>query len=403
MNILLYSHTFFPKVGGREIVVQQLARAYSKLGHSVAISGPGWKLRSQKMRTDVPVHRYPWIFRHNSAGVVRQTLFDFQMALYLIIELKRRPYDMIHLHSLYPCGYALSLAKRFLPKVPVIATPHGIDINTVPQENYGMRLDPVLRSKIDKALSNASVVTAISDGVYESIIATGVPVESVQRINNGIDLERFTKAEFNLAKETFGLDESSKILLGVGNYTPLKGFENMVRAMPEILKTFPETKLILVGEGMEVLYEDIEHLELVNNVLLTGPILPPSPNTTKPDLLASLYTLADIYISASTAVGAEGLSLAILDALAAGLPIVSTDIAGNREIVHNLHNGLLVPVQDAEAIATAVRSLFSHPDLRETMSLNSLDIAAKMDWTKVAEEYIRAAEKAQDSLRSDVR
>jgi glycosyltransferase involved in cell wall biosynthesis len=86
--------------------------------------------------------------------------------------------------------------------------------------------------------------------------------------------------------------------------------------------------------------------------------------------------------------GTEGLSLALLDATAAGLPIVATNISGNRDIVVNGRNGFLVPVQNPQEIAAAALKILAAPDLKTAMSEDSRHIGSGYSWQSIAQRYV---------------
>jgi glycosyltransferase involved in cell wall biosynthesis len=99
-------------------------------------------------------------------------------------------FDVVHAHTTYPNGYAAARTRRF-SAAPLIITPHGEDINVIPELGFGARLDPQKNRKIEFALRHARTVTAISETIVASLQDAGVPPGRIVRIPNGVDLERF--------------------------------------------------------------------------------------------------------------------------------------------------------------------------------------------------------------------
>jgi len=391
MNILLYSHSFLPKIGGREIVVYQLARALAKLGHDARVVGPKWSQASKDLHFEVPVHRYPRVVSNLAAsGRLKQFIGEMQLLAPLVFDAAVWRCDVVHAHSLYPGGYVARFLKKLFPRTPLILTPHGIDINTVPDLNYGMRLDPRLRQKIDLALANADAVTAISDGVRLSLEGAGVPPEKIVRIDNGIDLKRFEGDSRQQVRSKFNISMNRKLILSVGNYNPLKGHIDILEAMPDILVEEPKACLVIVGAGTEALKPAIEMLGIGDAVVLTGSIPPPRPGESSEgdDTLGELYLESDVYVSASNAEGAEGLSLSILDALAAGLPIVATDVTGSRDVVDDGINGYLVEPSGKDALQEAIVNVLSSDGIKASMAQASKAVANNYGWQEVAQRYV---------------
>ena len=187
MRILTFSHSYFPKIGGREVVVWQLSQAMQALGHDVRIVGPMWSRTKCTVPDSVNVHRYLRVGRNFAEqGAARQFIGEIQLAAWLVYDAWRWGCDVIHAHSLYPAGYVIDLLRALLPNVPVVLTPHGIDINTVPESGYGMRLDRRLCRKIDQALAGAQAVTGISNGVIDALIHANVPNNKIHAKQLGV-------------------------------------------------------------------------------------------------------------------------------------------------------------------------------------------------------------------------
>ena len=173
--------------------------------------------------------------------------------------------------------------------------------------------------------------------------------------------------------------------------------------MPFILKSQPFAHLIIVGRNSNKLQPLIQELALEGNVTLTGTINFPlivtnnnSQENKTPDWLAAIYRASELYVSAGLEEGAEGLSLAILEAMSATLPIVGTNISGNRDIIKNGENGFLVPPGDPSSLAEAILQLLSDDQTRFRMGFEAKNFSSEYGWRQIARKYVAVYQKAID-------
>lgn len=395
MNIVLYVNSFLPGIGGREIVVHYLARALMTLGHQVRVVGPaGWWSR-RKVRFEYPLHRWPTL----------RGLFNEQVQFtQLMLDTAIWGCDVIHAHNTNSTGYIASRLKA-IRNFPLVVTPHGMDINVIPELGHGYRLDPIQRPKINFALQTAEILTAISASVEASLLDAGAPQEKIRRIPNGVDIERFQQPIAADVRKWLQLPKESRLIVTVGNYRPLKGHEVLIRSMPLILAEEPRARLIIVGRNTDALHPLIRKLDLDDKVKLTGsisfPAIVPEQRRAqsvphKPDWLAAIYRSSDVYVSAGVNEGAEGLSLAVLEAMAAGLPVVATNISGNRDIVIHGDNGFLVPPANPSKLAETVLLLLKSNDIKFRLGRKAKEIAKQYQWRKVAHQYLSVYQEARE-------
>lgn len=395
MNIVLYVNSCLPVVGGREVVVHQLACALKELGHRVRVVGPAGFWSQRQRRFDYPLHRWPALMR----GVPR----DREQIGKLFFDCTLWGCDVIHAHNTNPCGYQAARLKS-LRNFPLVVTPHGEDIHVVPEIAYGQRLNPLRRAKIEHALASAELITSISDSVEASLLDAGAEREKIRKVPNGIDIERFERPVEVDIRQWLQVETKARLILTVGNYRPCKGYESMIRAMPLILSQDPRVCLIVVGRATDLLQPLIDELGLRGRVILTGPMDFPLRNGSRQsqlsaenlDRLAALYQNSEIYVSAGMGEGAEGLSLAVLDAMAAGLPVVATDISGNRDLVREGEVGFLVPPADSPSLAKAVLRLLSAEQLRRQMRRECRRIAVRYRWANIARQYLDVYQEARE-------
>ena len=165
MNIVLYVPSYLPSIGGRELVVHYLATSLLSLGHRVRVVGPAGWWSHRKIRFDYPLHRWPTL-----RGFFRDKVAFTQ----LLLDTTIWGCDVIHAHSTYPSGYSAARLKT-IKNFPLVITPHGEDIHTIPEIGFGQRLDPIQRPKIARSLQSAELLTAISDSIKASLLDAGAP------------------------------------------------------------------------------------------------------------------------------------------------------------------------------------------------------------------------------------
>lgn len=389
LNIVLYNHTFLPQVGGREFVMYHLADGLRRLGHRVRVVGPAGWLRHRHVAFPFPVHRWPGLGGRRGERLLRTQLRA---------DVRFWGADVIHAHSTYPSGaVAVDVARQ--AGIPAIVTPHGEDIHVIPEIGHGLRLDPRLAPRIEATVRAADAVTAISASVERALQEAGASPRQIRPIPNGTDSERFARVEPGTVRARHGIPEDAALILTVGSYVRRRGHEELVEAVSRLRARQPRAHLVIAGRGTGVLEPHIYRLGAEGFVTLTGSIDHPVLSGTARDDLAALYRSAQVYVSAGMAEGAEGLSLALLDAMAAGKPIVATDISGNRDVLRPDTSALLVPPGDAQALCTALERVLGDATLAASLGARARQDVEPYDWTAIASEYVDCYQEAIARLR----
>ncbi len=176
------------------------------------------------------------------------------------------------------------------------------------------------------------------------------PPDRIRTVLNGIDLTRFLNVDRAAARRTLGFHDGDVVLGSNGRLSDEKGFDFMIRAMPAILARHPNARLVIAGAGPA----EAELRTLIGELNLDGRVAVLGFRRDIPELLAAF----DVFVHSSLR---EGLSISLIEAMAAGLPIVASRIWGNMEMIESGVNGLLAPPSDAPAIAEAVCSLLDDP------------------------------------------
>jgi len=281
-------------------------------------------------------------------GALRR-LDGFFMALGclpLLLRLRRSfPFTLIDAHFAYPDGCAARLLGRWL-RVPVTITLRG-------SEPGHLRTRP-LRARILAALADAARVFAVSDSLRKAAVDAGVDSAKIVVIGNGVDLNKFRPVPRGEARARFGLSDEAKVLVSVGGLVERKGFHRIIDVIPTLRQRIPQLRYLIVGgpspEGdmSKELRDRVHRLGLESCVMFLG--------TLRPEDLRWPLSAADVFVLATRN---EGWANVFLEAMACGLPVVTTDVGGNREVVSSDALGMVVPFGDATALRQAIENALS--------------------------------------------
>lgn len=267
-----------------------------------------------------------------------QRLFAECMAMTLSLHMRFfSECDLVHVHNTYP--EAVAAVKTFGRRHPIVVTVHGTDVNVC-------ALNPALRPAIVRALNSSDRVICVSGALAATLRDIGVSTE-MEVIPNGIDTERFCPGDRRKSCAALGLDPDRPRILFAGNFVPVKGIEYLIRAAPEILAASPECEIVLLGAPAECAiarkyYELARNLGVQDVITVRGKV----PNA----ILPSWMRAADLFVLPSLK---EGFGIVLAEALACGIPVVSTRSGGPEDIVEK-ELGILIPPGDSEALADAV-------------------------------------------------
>lgn len=258
---------------------------------------------------------------------------------------KERP-DVVHAHT-YKAGVLASLAGRIAGVPAVLFTPHGHIFSrgaNIPGVPGGLKLE-ALRWVTRAAQGCADRITALSEPDLEQQVALHLsPASKYVIVRNGIDVERFARPR----TKSF---DGSPVIGAVGRFSEEKGHRYLIQAMPAVLRSLPGARLVLVGYGAleGELRGRAASLGLDRVVTFAG-------ERDSADVLPSF----DLFVQPSLY---ESQGLALLEAMAAGIPAVGTAVGGVGDVVRDGDTGLLVPPADPDAMAAAIVRLAGSPGL----------------------------------------
>jgi teichuronic acid biosynthesis glycosyltransferase TuaC len=306
---------------------------------------PGAPAFEQQRGFDV---RYPRFFSVPGALKRFDGLFMAVAALPHLRKLKAQGrLDVIDAHFGFPDGHAASLLSRWLG-VPYTVTLRGTETRHAN--------DPALRPLLARALQGAHRVFAVADALRQVALGLGVAPERAQVVGNGVDLSRFTPLPREEQRRELGLPLDAPVIVTVGGLCERKGFHRVMACLPALLQQHPGlTYLVIGGPSPEgdwtgKLQALAAELGVAANVRFTGP--------QPPDRLRHWLSAADVFVLATRN---EGWANVFLEAMACGLPVVTTRVGGNAEVVNAPHLGEVVSFGDEPALRSAIDRALREP------------------------------------------
>jgi phosphatidylinositol alpha-mannosyltransferase len=351
VRVLLSCPYAWDAPGGVQVHVRELASRLAARGHETIVLAPaGERVTDDLVRVVGRPVRIPYggkvapiCFSRASWRRIRRTLEVFEP-------------DVVHAHE--PFSPSTSMMSVLATDAPVVATFHAYHDRSRLLEAAAPLLRNVAR-RID-----AAVAVSRAAGRF----VTPVFPEGVEIVPNGVDVERFAQP----GPPAAGLPDG-RILLWVGRLDPQKGFPIMVGAFGRLATEYPDLSLVVAGDGRDRHAADMLTEDDRARVLMLGSV----PNVELPTYLAA----ADVF--ASPATGHESFGIVLVEALAAGVPVVATDIPGYREVIRDGVDGLLVPPSDAAALASAIRRALVEPDLASALAHAGRARAREFSWDVV--------------------
>jgi glycosyltransferase involved in cell wall biosynthesis len=373
MKILMLNYEFPPIGGGAANAHLHLLKEYAQkdnLTLDVLTSGPKPGFTTENFAENIIIYK---------VGLHKKSLHYWRKTEVLEWLFKARPryrkllwdneYDLVHAFFGFPSGW---LCYRTAEKLPYIISLRGSD---VPGANVRLKLDYKILAPIFKAIwKKASVLVACSTGLKSRALAF-MPSAKIDVIPNGVDTDKFHPAE-NKQKQGF------LKLLTVGRLSPTKRVEILINSINILNQSGCKTVLTVVGGGaMEPsLRQMISEKNLDDFVNLKG--------RTEPIHMPRIYREHDIFVSATMQ---EGMSNAMLEAMASGLPIITTRCEGAEELITD--NGVIIERANAEEIAKVIRSLADNSLAAREMAVAARSRAEQFTWSRAAGEYLALYER----------
>lgn len=357
MRIVQISPYSWDAPGGVQVHIRQLSSHLQQRGHDVLVLAPGDR---PGFRGDARIVGRPVAVRTNgsvallcmstrSSRVVRKALDTYEP-------------DIIHVHD--PLAPSTSMLATCHANAPVVATFHSY----FAREHFEGRAYTALAPLLHPVWSRVTRRLAVSEAARQSVCSR-MGEADVQIVPNGADVDIFATAR------PAALPPGRKLLF-VGRLEPRKGFPVAVRAFAELAAEFSDLRLVVVGDGADRHAVGSLSPEVRARVHMLGRVSYES--------LPTYHRASDIFISPAT--GSESFGIVLVEAMAAGLPLVASDIAGYREVARHGREGLLVRPSDPAALAAGVRTLLNDPQRARLLGENGYLRSRAFAWDHIVDQ-----------------
>jgi glycosyltransferase involved in cell wall biosynthesis len=369
MNILMVTNTFTPHVGGVAKSVAAFTQAYRQLGHRVLVIAPEFENMPEN---ETDVIRVPAIQNFNGS--------DFSVRLpipgYVFASLDEFRPDIVHSHHPFLLGdTALLIAASF--DVPLVFTHHTMH----EQYTHYVPLDsPQLkRFVIQLAIGYANLsdrVIAPSQSIEEILQGRGVET-AIEVIPTGVDAQRMGQGDSSSIRERMKIPPGVQVIGHTGRLAPEKNLQFLAEAVAEFMDCHPKTHFLVVGEGpsRNEIESVFKNSSLNSNLHFTGSL--------KGQDLVDSYHAMDVFAFASKS---ETQGMVLVEAMAAGVPVVALDAPGARDVVTHNKNGWLLDSDNSAAFVSALKQALSiyggpreklHQALKQTVEEFSMNRSAE--------------------------
>jgi glycosyltransferase involved in cell wall biosynthesis len=358
---------------GASIHTQRWVNFFARKGHKVHLIG--WKVIAG-YENNVQFH--PLTRLVPEIWAVSQYFSFLLWILQVRLLIKRIKPDVIHGHFVVPYGFLATSASL----CPSVVTAWGSDVLMGAKGWKGLL--------IKNSLKKADSVTCDAEHIMKVLKELGTNQEKISLIYFGTDTQKFSPGQRNeKLREQLGI-LNSPVVISLRSLTPLYDVESLVRAVPLVLKEVPEVKFVIAGDGEQRAYLNslAGALKVSDRVRFVGQIV----NTQLPEYL----NLADVYVS--TSLSDAGLSASTAEAMACGLPVITSDFGDNSKWVEDGINGFLIPLKNPEALAAKIihlllnsedRTKFGHANRQVIETRNNYE----KEMSKVEDIYHKLVDK----------
>ncbi|MBC7902293.1 MAG: N-acetyl-alpha-D-glucosaminyl L-malate synthase BshA [Gemmatimonadaceae bacterium] len=342
----------YPTFGGSGVLATELGKALADKGHQVHFITYQQPVRLNEFNANIFYHE---------VRVPTYPLFDYPpyetaLASTMVDVISNNNLDLLHVHYAIPHASAAYMAKKILEKqgktIPVITTLHGTDITLVGK-------DKTYAPVVTFSINESDAITAVSYNLRDETYNSFKIEKEIEVIHNFVDVKRFNKKALDAFRRVIA-PEGERILLHASNFRKVKRVQDVVKIFAKVNQSIP-SKLLFVGDGPERGGAESlsRELGLFNEIRFVG----------KQEQMEDILAVADLFLLTSDY---ESFGLAALEAMAAGVPVVSTNAGGLPEI--NIHGvtGYLSNVGDVEEMGNYALKILS-----DTEELNKYKAAAK--------------------------
>jgi len=372
----------YPTFGGSGVVATELGKALAANGHQVHFI-----TYSQPARLDF----FSANLFYHEVSISKYPLFDFPpyelaLASKLVDVVRFEKLDLLHVHYAIPHASAAYMAKQILQTygihIPIVTTLHGTDITLVGK-------DPSYNPVVTFSINQSDGVTAVSKNLKEDTFKHFDITRDIRVIPNFIDLSRFSlKPREHFKKAIAPGDE--RILIHTSNFRRVKRTNDVIQVFQKIQEKI-RCKLLMVGDGPDRVNAEqlCRDLGVCNDVRFLG----------KQDAIEEILSVTDLFLMPSES---ESFGLAALEAMACGVPVISSNAGGLPELNINGVTGFLDPVGDIESMAAHAIHILEDNERLATFKAAALERAKEFDLSLVLPIYEHYYQEVIDSIKEKV-
>jgi N-acetyl-alpha-D-glucosaminyl L-malate synthase BshA len=364
MNIAIVC---YPTFGGSGVLATELGKVLADKGHNIHFITYQQPVRLAGFHANIYYHE---------VRVPTYPLFDFPpyetaLASAMVDVAINNDIELLHVHYAIPHASAAYMAKQILAKqgkkIPVITTLHGTDITLVGK-------DKTYRPVVQFSMEESEVLTAVSYNLREETYRNFEIKKPIEVIHNFVDVERFNKRPIDAFKKMVA-PNGEKIIMHASNFRKVKRIRDVVEVFMKVKEKIPAV-LVLIGDGPE--RPDIEsfarHSECHHEIRFLG----------KQDQIEDILPIADLFLLPSEY---ESFGLAALEAMAAEVPVISSDAGGLPEININGFSGYLCPVGNVDEMSARAIEILGDETIHNAFRKNALSQALKFGIGNIIPQY----------------
>lgn len=368
MKVALACPYAWDRPGGVQVHIRQLSAALRERGHETLVLTPS---DAPSHDPDVRIVGRPRAIRYQ--GTVAPIAPSPLAAGRIRAALRAFDADVTHVHE--PLTPSTAMFAALVSSVPCVATFHAF----AERSRLLSLAAPLLRPVWRRLAVRLAVSEAAASFVRRRFAG------AVRVVPNGCDVDLFARASTERADPPVDLPAGRRVLW-VGRLDPQKGFSVAVRAFGILARDLPDVWFVVAGEGRDRTAVDTLEAGARRRVLLLG--------TVDHGDLPAYHAVSDAFMS--PALGQESFGITLVEAMAAGVPVVASDVPGYREVVRSGRDGLLVPPGDARALADALRTVLDDAGFASALRAGGRIRAERFRWDVVTGEIEAAYE---DALR----
>ncbi len=368
----------YPTFGGSGVVATELGIALAEHGHEVHFITYKQPVRLQLLHSNVHYHE---------VTVPNYPLFHYQpyelaLSSKLVDMVKLHGIELLHVHYAIPHAYAGYMAKKMLEEegiyIPMVTTLHGTDITLVGSH-------PFYKPAVTFSINNSDAVTSVSESLKEDTLRLFDIKKEIDVVPNFIDIEKYNNP-FSECQRDLIAHKDEKIITHISNLRKVKRIDNVIEIFDRILKKMP-ARLIIVGEGPEKkpMQQLCKEKGILDKVLFVG-------NSHEVD---KILCFSDLFLLPSEH---ESFGLVALEAMACGVPVISSNAGGLSEVNIEGVSGYLSDIGDVDDMSKNALKILETPETHLKFKQNAKKTAMKFETKNIVPLYEEVYEKALESI-----